>query len=396
MSVSPSFIFATCQVGAESALKAEMSRVWPDFKFAYSRPGFLTFKVPPGATVPDSLDLKSVFARTHGLSLGKTAAATAEQRAQEVWDLLGDLPIEQLHVWPRDQNEPGSRDFEPGMNPEAEEAGRLLLSAMPARGKLPRPSAVNALALPGQLVADVILVDPEQWWVGCHRTHSLVSGWPGGFFPEPLPEDAVSRVYLKMQEAIHWAGFSIGRGDQVVEIGCSPGGASQVLLNRGAKVIGVDPAEMHPLVLGHPRFRHIRRRSKEVKRSEFVGVNWLTCDINLPPNYTLDTVEAVVAYPGVKLRGMLLTLKMIDWSLAASIPEYVERVCRWGFRNVSVRQLHHNRREVCLAASDFHAPSGTATSSEAGKSPARFVSKRFTGRPPRGKPTPRKGPKRKS
>jgi 23S rRNA (cytidine2498-2'-O)-methyltransferase len=169
-----------------------------------------------------------------------------------------------------------------------------------------------------------------------------------------------------------------------------------VLLNRGASVIGVDPAEMHPLVLGHPRFRHIRRRSKEVKRSEFVGVNWLTCDINLPPNYTLDTIEAVVAYPGVKLRGILLTLKMIDWSLAASIPEYVERVRSWGFRNVNVRQLHHNRREVCLAASDFHAPSSTATTSEAGKSPARFVSKRFTGRPPRGKPTSGKPPKRKS
>src|SRR6186997_3062423 len=52
MSVSPSFIFATCQVGAEPALKTELARVWPDFKFAYSRPGFLTFKVPPVAVVP--------------------------------------------------------------------------------------------------------------------------------------------------------------------------------------------------------------------------------------------------------------------------------------------------------------------------------------------------------
>ena len=40
------FIFATCQVGAEKAVKGEVARRWPDFRFAYSRPGFLTFKLP--------------------------------------------------------------------------------------------------------------------------------------------------------------------------------------------------------------------------------------------------------------------------------------------------------------------------------------------------------------
>jgi 23S rRNA (cytidine2498-2'-O)-methyltransferase len=362
MSVSPRFIFATCQVGAEPALKQEQARIWPDFKFAYSRPGFLTFKVPPGAEIPDSLDLKNTFARAHGLSLGKATAASLEDRAREVWQLLGELPIEQLHVWPRDPLEPGAHDFEPGLTDEAAEIGRQILAAAPAdlpRGKL-GTLALNAIAAPGQLVADVVLIDADQWWVGIHRAHSLPSSWPGGFCPDPLPDDAVSRVYLKMLESLQWSGFEIGKGDQVAEIGCSPGGASQVLLNRGAKVIGVDPAEMHPLVLGHPRFRHVRRRSKEVKRSEFVGVNWITCDINLPPNYTLDTIEAIITHPGVKLRGMLLTLKMIDWSLAARIPEYIQRVRNMGFTRVQVRQLHHNRREICLAASEFRAAARSA------------------------------------
>ena len=368
MSATPSFIFVTCQVGAEPALKSELARTWPDFKFAFSRPGFLTFKVPPGARVPDSLDLNSVFARAHGISLGKTTAATPEERVREVWALLGGQKVEQLHVWPRDQHEPGARDYEPGMTVETAEAGRLLLEGAPSDAqKGPTIVAVNAPAAPGELVADVVLVEPEQWWVGCHRAHSLPSCWPGGLFPELIPADAVSRVYLKMLESIRWAGFPIGKGDRVAEIGCSPGGASQVLLQRGANVIGVDPAEMHPLVLGHPRFRHVRRRSKEVKRNEFVGVNWLTCDINLPPNYTLDTVEAIVTYPGVHLRGMLLTLKMIDWSLAENIPEYIERVRSWGFRKAEVRQLHHNRREVCLAASDFQKPAPRAESKSLAK-----------------------------
>jgi 23S rRNA (cytidine2498-2'-O)-methyltransferase len=123
---------------------------------------------------------------------------------------------------------------------------------------------------------------------------------------------------------------------------------------------------MHPLVLGHPRFRHIRRRAKEVPRREFLGTDWLTCDINLPPNYTLDAIEAAVSYPGVRVQGMLSTLKLIDWSLAEQIPAYLERVRSWGFRDVTARQLHHNRREICVAASDYQSrPPATAARLEA-------------------------------
>jgi len=199
-------------------------------------------------------------------------------------------------------------------------------------------------------VADVILVEPEEWWIGCHRARRLISSRAGGFLPLELPDEAVSRVYLKMVESLLWSGFRLQPGQTCVEIGCAPGGASQALLERGLKVIGIDPAEMAPQVAEHPNFRQIRRRSKDVPRREFLGVDWLTCDINLPPNYTLDTVEAIVKYPKVKIRGMILTLKLIEWSLADEIPGYLERIRGWGFRQVRARQLHHNRQEVCVVA----------------------------------------------
>jgi 23S rRNA (cytidine2498-2'-O)-methyltransferase len=380
------FLFATCQVGAETALKQELARVWPAFRFAYSRPGFLTFKLPAGAVPPDDLDLGSVFARAYGFSLGKATGATREERIRQVWELAGKLAIERVHVWPRDLYEPGAHDYEPGLTDEALEVAGLVANAGSVRNapvKQAEAAAAMGVPLPGgatppgppflrgggvefeigRLALDVVLVEEGEWWVGYHRTRSVPSTWPGGLLPESLPADAVSRVYLKMLEAIRWAGFRIGPGQRVIEIGCAPGGASQVLLNLGANVVGVDPAEMHPLVLGHPRFRHIRRRSKEVPRREFLGTDWLTCDINLPPNYTLDAIEAVVSYPGVCLQGMLLTLKLIDWSLAAQIPDYLDRVRSWGFRDVEARQLHHNRREICVAASDFRplAPATAAT-----------------------------------
>ncbi len=107
---------------------------------------------------------------------------------------------------------------------------------------------------------------------------------------------------------------------------------------------------MDPRVLANPNFLHIKKRGADVRRREFRKVRWLTADINIAPTYTLDTVEAIVTHADVHVQGMLLTLKLLDWSLAAEIPAYLERVRSWGFANVAARQLHHNRQEICVAA----------------------------------------------
>ena len=345
------FVFMTCQVGAEPALKAEIARDWPGLRFAYSRPGFVTFKHSTGAEFSDDFHTHAVFARSTGVSLGKVTQGTPEERARQVWQMLADRPIADLHVFPRDKFEPGFRDYEPGLTDESRGIDTLLRSVPEA------PRAVAARQAPpppdpktGPLVADVVLVEPEEWWIGCHRARRPVSAWPGGLLPLELPVTAVSRVYLKMHESLLWSGFKMLPGQTVVELGSAPGGASQALLERELLVVGIDPAEMDAMVLSHPGFRHVRKRSKDVPRREFQRADWLTCDINLPPNYTLDTVEAIVKAPGVRLKGVIMNLKLVDWKLAESIPEYLQRVQSWGFRQVRARQLHHNRQEICVVA----------------------------------------------
>jgi 23S rRNA (cytidine2498-2'-O)-methyltransferase len=385
---APSFVFLTCQVGAEPTLKREVARVWPGLRFAFSRPGFLTFKIAPEKKLPDAFGAKLAFARASGFCLGKVTGATPTERADQVWKLIANRPVAQLHVWPRDRYTPGFRDYEPGMTAEAAEAERVIRERAPDEvaqhltissfqfAIRDLKSAGGAVAVEGRqtaqrdppcppllrggeekqpLAADVVLVEEDEWWVAYHRVHSLVSSWPGGFCQAALPVGAVSRAWLKMYEALLWSEFAVQPGERSVDIGSAPGGASQCLLSRGLDVIGIDPAEMDPAVLADPHFRHIRKRSKEVPRSAFIGVDWLTCDVNLPPNYTLDTVKAIVGHPGVKFKGMLLTLKLVEWSLAEEIPKYLDRIRSWGFRHVRSRQLHHNRQEICVAASGFRA-----------------------------------------
>ena len=87
-----------------------------------------------------------------------------------------------------------------------------------------------------------------------------------------------------------------------------------------------------------------------MRRREFRNTKWLTADMNVAPGYTLDTVEAIVTYPQVNIRGLLLTLKLPDWELANELPLYFARIRSWGYQEVHARQLQYNRQEVCVAA----------------------------------------------
>jgi 23S rRNA (cytidine2498-2'-O)-methyltransferase len=379
MPAPSSFIFLTCQIGAEKAVKGEMARRWPDFRFSYSRPGFLTFKLPENIAYAEDLDLGSVFARAYSFSLGKVQGAEPDEMAKKVWEVFGDRTARRIHVWPRDAAEPGEHGYEPILAPETFEIHRQILAACPQPAML-APDAAD-MCRPsrrtdrGEPILDCVLVAPGEWWIGHHRVGSITSSWPGGMLDLKLPVkkgdrgilperpegcsaqnapvpffEPVSRAWLKMEEALRWSRLPIPRDARVAEIGSAPGGSSQALLARGFYVTGIDPAEMHPAVLAHSRFTHLRRRSTQVRRREFRKIRWLTVDMNVAPGYTLETVEEIVTHPEVHIRGMILTLKFPEWSLAEEVPQYLARIKSWGYNLVRARQLQHNRREICVAA----------------------------------------------
>jgi 23S rRNA (cytidine2498-2'-O)-methyltransferase len=364
---SSNFIFVTCQVGAEPAVKSEIARKWPAFRFAYSRPGFITFKVPPGAALADDFDLHSAFARSYGFSLGKALGETVDERVVQVQKLMEGREFQALHVWQRDLYEPGHRGYDPGLTEPAVNAQSAIRAATlqsnnaNSTPRSTQTSVATAVEKPkqfepansasvGQLVLDCAIVEPNEWWIGYHRASSIQSRWPGGLYPIELPAGAVSRAYLKMAEAVAWSRMPVRAGDLWAEIGSAPGGASQALLERGLRVIGIDPADMDPIVLANPNFTHIKMRGADVRRREFRDVKFLTADVNVAPTYTLDTVESIVTNANVNLRGLILTLKFLEWKLADELPEYLDRIRSWGCKQVRARQLHHNRQEVCVTA----------------------------------------------
>jgi 23S rRNA (cytidine2498-2'-O)-methyltransferase len=345
------FLFITSQIGAEPAVKGEIARRWPGFRFAFSRPGFLTFKLPERHGLADDFDLESVFARAYGFSIEKVSGKSLQELARGAWRLAAGQRVQRIHVWERDRAKVGEHGFEPSISPQAIEAHHALLQSCPCPEALAKhPDDPLRPARLRERILDCILVAPDQWWVGYHRVGPMASRYPGGMMALEAPAEVVSRAWLKMEEALRWSRLPIPHDARVAEIGSAPGGASQALLARGYTVTGIDPAEMAPAVLQHPRFTHIRKRSTHVGRREFRKIRWLTADMNVAPNYTLTAVEAIVTHPEVNIRGLLLTLKLPQWELAEHVSEYLDRIRGWGYNSVLARQLQHDRREICVAA----------------------------------------------
>ena len=344
------FLFACCQVGAEAALKCEMQQQWPESRFAFSRPGFLTFKMGGEMASPERIQLKSVFARTFGLSIGPIDSGESLLAIERLRDAAGEAPFHALHVWPRDTQIPGQNGFVPGATPEAEALGAPLLAEGVRRGVIAEKARVNGTARVGQRVSDLILLDPDRWWLGWHVANCFVHRWPGGVLP-------VARRKT-------WFHGPISRRAKPW-----PGPACRsvpVIAAWKSAVRLVDPARrcwnadctswewIHRKCIRRcNNIRTLLMCGNEVPTcggGELRGCKWMVVDSNVAPQHTLDTVEALVTHPATSFQGLLLTLKFPEWKLADRVGEYAERVRSWGFSAVRCRQLAYQRQEICLAA----------------------------------------------
>ncbi len=293
------------------------------WRLAFSRPGFVTAKHDSDASLP-----AGIFVRTAAFSIGQSKSELGRHQIEKLVQSLvaadpSSRPYDQLHVWPKDRAAIGRFGFEPGIDEVAAAVGDEIHAAIGP--KWLRCDAPNRIAEPGERVLDVVLVEPSHWFFGTHTATLWPTRWPGGVQPIDPLEEPVSRAYYKAAEAITWSGFDLQPGDLAVEIGSAPGGACGRLLELGLRVIGVDPAEMDPEILEHPRFRHIQARGGDLPRREFRGAKWMLVDSNVKPDQTLVTVGNIVTNRQSDFRGLLITLKLGDYDAAPSIERCARR-----------------------------------------------------------------------
>jgi 23S rRNA (cytidine2498-2'-O)-methyltransferase len=320
------FTFATCLPGLEPALKQEVVRARPELRFAYSRPGLVTFK--SDAPISDDDAPGSPLARVWGQSIGP---ARSPGDAGHQLNMRG---VERIHVFARSPDEPV--DLEVWQNATAASVG-----------------APTGPSMTGELVADVIVSPDEREpaWLGLHRADAEHARWPGGLVPADVPADAPSRAYAKIEEAIAWAELPVAAGQVALEIGCAPGGAMLALARRGLDVWGVDTGELAPVVRAESRAHHLQMKVGALRWEELPPrVDWLLVDVNLAPQVALHEVARLMPPLRERLRGAVITLKLNDDAVIAELPKLVERIHALGFADVRLRHLPSNRREICAVA----------------------------------------------
>src|SRR5688572_20324492 len=154
--MSARFLFAAVQAGAERALKNEVARDQPALKFAFSRPGFVTFRIPEGVAGRWP-GLDCVFARTWGYSLGKVQGSDDAQLARDAWRLVAEQwpsgatsQLTHVHVWHRERALPGDEGYDPAAAELERAVGEVLVAQRPE--SIAPPPFVNAAAIAGDVV----------------------------------------------------------------------------------------------------------------------------------------------------------------------------------------------------------------------------------------------------
>lgn len=294
------FYYFLCNPGSEKFLKEEIRLIYPELAFAYSTEGFVTFKElrPLGKT------LRPVFCRHFGrfLKRGSFEEVSAQLKDYLYYDLKGEV-----------------------------------FKSYPFKD--------------GDWVKEIIKVSESQYYLGEFQSSLFNSPVPGGFSKIELPELSPSRAYLKVVEGLEYLNLTLPVGDNALEIGSAPGGATYALLERGLKVAGVDPAEMDQICLLNPKFIHHKCSVQDFRLSMLKDhVHWLYVDMNLAPEASLGEIERIVEKIGPSLKGAFLTIKMTKFELVKRVPMYLTLVEKMGLQVVMSTQLSSHKQEFLIYA----------------------------------------------
>ncbi|MBI4955964.1 MAG: 23S rRNA (cytidine(2498)-2'-O)-methyltransferase RlmM, partial [Myxococcales bacterium] len=222
-----------------------------------------------------------------------------------------------------------------------------------APGVAPRRVELAALRLRDGIVAAVCLATSGLYVgsVGATEALGLASG---GRSRVRVPGDKPSRAARKLEEAFAWFGVGPAPGELCVDLGAAPGGWSWLLLERGARVVAVDPARMRPDLTARRALRHVQDSAfrYEHERDDPFGTgepaDWLCCDMAWRP---LE-VAALLAKWGRRggARLLVANLKLPMKRKAEMVARLRGIVAEGGWRDVRTRQLYHDREEVTLVA----------------------------------------------
>ena len=230
-----------------------------------------------------------------------------------------------------------------GQHTLARELLDLLRAQLPAALLLESPEQAR---LKGGALVQLCCLDRDRVAVGPVRARDAVSLGEGGRRRMQRTQDSASRAAMKLEEALDWMALEPGKGEQCVDLGAAPGGWTERLISRGARVVAVDPAKLLPALANHRRVTHIQQSAFAFEPEE--PADWLFCDMAWRP---LEVAQLLAKWARRDWALHLVAnikLPMKDKNpILRRVRELLEG---GGWREVRMRQLYHDRDEVTVLA----------------------------------------------
>ncbi len=196
------------------------------------------------------------------------------------------------------------------------------------------------------MLVQVCLVESQLTLVGQVPATEALSLAPGGQ-ARMWREEGPSRASLKLEEALSTLAIEPSRGELCVDLGAAPGGWTQRLVARGAKVIAVDPANLTPELSRDRKVVHVKDSAFAYEPDE--PVDWLFCDMAWRP---LEVAQLLAKWGRRAWATHLVAnikLPMNDKNpVLYRVRHVLEAHGNW--RHLKVRQLYHDRDEVTVTA----------------------------------------------
>jgi 23S rRNA (cytidine2498-2'-O)-methyltransferase len=332
------FLLLVVREGREELSKFEIGTRFLGAKFAFSRPGFLSFKAGRATATSGggndwsfAMTKDLVFPLRSALFAGKIVIdpAGGPAKVSRVSE-SGPLPAcTHLHAvdfsrsviaeTPADEDDesraPTPAKGEASLATWFRQQPGLEAALAEFRSAAGNPTRLNEEATTGEGILQLFRVSEGEFWIGVTVLRPTEFGRPGGESGVILPELAPSRAYLKFEEASRLLERSqrkpiFAREERAIEIGCAPGGACFALLERGLRVTGIDRAEMAPIVARNPRFTQVSSSVGSWEPPGNLAAEWLLIDINAEPSIALRESRAVIDQVGPGLKGVFFTLKL--------------------------------------------------------------------------------------
>ncbi len=190
-----------------------------------------------------------------------------------------------------------------------------------------------------------IYVTGSVLYIGLSRPEENLSDWSGGAIRFQKEEDQISRAKFKLHEAEQKFRLDFTSYRSGLDIGAAPGGWTSLLLERGLKVTAIDPAKLHPSLIGNRNLIYFAKNAGDVKLrpNEF---DLLVCDMSWNPKQ-MGRLVGDLLY-SLRIGGTaIITVKLMHKKPFQTVRELMQLFSQT-LELVQAKQLFHNREELTL------------------------------------------------